>query len=184
MKLPLPPILLALALVGCEQHEPEAGLEIPVELATLRSNAFQCWQDSQHAPVEHSEHCVAVAEDYFDAFREDCDGERSYECMNYNAVLSDIRDLYNSAIIEGLVKFGIPNWIKQEHQHRPFSSHAYFDGELMRRLFNECLEQEKRDLAQDGLQAITTIMDIPLQGGQRCFRLGYPEFKTAPLREL
>lgn len=183
MKQTLCVVFLALALLGCEQREPEEEMDIPAELANLRSNAFQCWQDSEHAPVEHSEHCVAVAENYFKAYREDCDGDRSYECTNYNAVLSDIGDLYSQAIIESLINFGIPDWVKQERQRRPFSNHAYFDGKLMRDLFNECLKKEERDLAQDGLQLMTTIIDIPLESGQRCFRLGYPEFKTIPLNE-
>ena len=181
MKSTLCVVLLALALFGCEQREPEEGMDIPAELANLRSNAFQCWQDSEHAPVEHSEHCVAVAENYFNSFREDCDGDRSYECTNYNSVLSDIRNLYSDAVIEGLVNFGIPDWIRKERGERPFSSHAYFDGSLMRSRFNECLEEERRNLAQNGLQPITTIMPIPLQDGQRCFRLGHPEFRTIPL---
>lgn len=174
--------LAIIALSGCKREDGVDGkIDIPNELAHLRSNAFQCWQDSQHVPVENSEHCVAVSEDYFDAFREECDDDRSYDCMNYNAVLADIQNLYGDAIVEGLINFGIPDWIKKEGLDKVFSSHVYFDGDVMRRLFQECLKTEKEQLARSGLQPVTTIIDIPLQEGQRCFRLGYPEFKTVPV---
>ena len=174
------PALLIMS--GCERQERSDGkLDVPEELAILRSNALQCWQDSSHAPVENSEHCVVVSEGYFEAFRTDCDNDRSYDCMNRHAVLSDVRHLYSDAIIESLVNFGVPDWIRDEQHRRPFSSHVYYDGELMRRRFEKCLEIESEHLAKAGLQRVTSIMERPLQEGQRCFRLGYPEFETAPV---
>ncbi len=176
--------LLSATIAGCERVDrSQAELIVPDELASLRSNAFSCWQDSAHAPVEHSEHCVAVAENYFDAFREECDQGWSNDCADYDKVLTDIRFLYSDAIIESLVNFGIPEWIRNEEHLTSFSSHSYFDGKLMRRLFDECLKTEEHDLAKNGLQPATTIMDIPLQDGQKCFRIGHPEFRTSPLNE-
>ena len=154
---------------------------MPDELKSLRSNAFSCWQDSQHAPVEHSEHCVAVAENYFDALREECVQNSSNDCADCDKILTDIRLLYSDAIIESLVSFGIPERVRNEKNLHLFSSYAFYDGKLMRRLFDECLKTEKRELAKNGLQPATTIMDIPLQDGQNCFRIGHPAFRTQPI---
>lgn len=175
-------VLLSVTTAACEKVDrSEAELIVPDELKILRSNAFSCWQDSAHAPVEHSEHCVAVAENYFDALREECVQDCSNDCANYDKVLTDIRFLYGDAIIDSLVNFGIPEWIKNDENLTSFSSHAFYDGKLMRRLFDECLKSEARELAKNGLQPATTIMDIPLRDGQKCFRMGHPAFRTQPI---
>jgi len=176
--------LLSVTIAGCEKVDrSQAELIVPDELASLRSNAFSCWQDSAHAPVEHSEHCVAVAENYFAALREDCVQGWINDCDDYDKVLTDIRFLYSDAIIESLVNFGIPEWINKKKNLISFSSHAYYDGKLMRRLFDDCLRTEKHELAKYGLKPATTIMDLPLQDGQKCFRIGHPEFRTSPLND-
>ena len=74
-----------------------------------------------------------------------------------------------------------PEWIKNDENLTSFSSHAFYDGKLMRRLFDECLKSEARELAKNGLQPATTIMDIPLRDGQKCFRMGHPAFRTQPI---
>lgn len=175
-------LLISLILAGCEKLDrSEEVLIVPDELKGLRSNALNCWQDSVHAPVEHSEHCVAVAENYFDAYREECDREWSKDCADYDKVLTDIRFLYSDAIIESLVNFGIPEWISDQRNQTSSLSHVFYNGRLMRRLFNECLDTEKRELAKSGLQPATDIVDIPLQAGQKCFRIGHPAFRSQPI---
>jgi hypothetical protein len=175
-------LLCAVTISGCEKTDRSGtGSTVPVELRNLRSNAWNCWQDSGYAPVEHSEHCVAVAENYLDSLREECERVESIECDEYDTVMYETSSLYSDAIIESLVNFGIPEWIKDEKNREFLARHSYLNGKLMRRLFDECLKTEKRELAKNGLQPATSITDTPLQDGQKCFRINHPEFRTEPI---
>jgi hypothetical protein len=177
-------IFCFLALSACEQMpEHKQSSDVPKELAELRQDAFNCWLDSDQVPVENSEHCVFVAEHFFEAFRDECEKSQRYECINYNAHLGNIGDIYKSAIIEGLVKFGRPEWIDNAEKDHAFAGNAYFDGKLMRRLFEACLAKERLGLRRNGLQPAMTITRVPLAEGQQCVRRGYPEFKTEPLNQ-
>ena len=177
----------AFAVSACDKAPERTGKsdipQVPEELAELRSNAFSCWQDSQYAPVEQSEHCVVVAEKFGEKYRKECLESKSYECLEYNLWLANIGDLYRSAVVDSLIRFGVPKWVEERADDPVFPSRLYHDGELLRRMFEACLESEKSELAERGLQPITTIIETPLQPGQRCFRLGHPEFVTTPLRD-
>ena len=88
-----------------ERTERTAFPEVPEEFAELHSNAFSCAQDTQRVPVEHSEHCVVVAEQLGQTFREECWESTSYECLEHNLWLSILGDMYSSAVVESLIRF-------------------------------------------------------------------------------
>ena len=156
-------------------------MDVPDELQEMRSAALACSQDSKYAPVERSEHCVFVAEGFLPAYRDECNGARDYDCLNYNYVLSDITDIYNGAIVASLIRFGVPDWAKEEEKVHGSARYVYFDGNLMRSLFEQCLEDEKEQLSKSGLQPAHEVLDLPLAEGQRCYRKGYPMYETTKL---
>ena len=139
-------------------------------------------RDVEFAPLEHSEHCVFVAENLFDDSRsEKCEDERGTECQNYSVVMNDIHYGYHSAVIDSLIKYGVPERIRKIADGDPVPRFAYYDGELIREMYVECLSEERDALARNGLQPVTTIPIRPLKEGQFCFRRGYPQFETKVL---
>ena len=178
-------VVAAFAVTSCDpalsESNNDQGKEVPKELEELYSAAFSCWRDSRHAPIEHSEHCVIVAEQYIERIREDCLESHSVECMEHDVWLGAIDGFYSDAIIQSLIRFGVPQWVKENSDKEPFPEHLYHDGELLRSQFEECLKSEEDELAKSGLQPATMIINRPLMSGQRCFRRGYPDFTTAPL---
>ena len=136
-------------------------------------------QDVEFAPLEHFEHCVFVAENLFDDPRsEKCKDERGAECQNYSVVMNDIYLIYQGAIIDSLIRFDVPERIKKAADGDPVPRFKYYDGEIIREMYDKCLSEERDALARNGLQPVTTILMMPLEEGQLCFRRGYPPFET------
>ena len=145
----------------------------------LRASALNCWKDANYVPVEHSEHCVLVAEEAFESRREDCETSRSYECMNYKLVRLDILYLYRQAVVRSLLTHGRTQPIQDAIESDGYMPETvHYDEALMRQLFDDCLEAEKQALAKDGLQRVHSSADQRLKENQLCFEAGYPEFRT------
>ena len=133
-------------------------------------------------PVQDSEHCVAVAESYVEAFRDDCRQLQTWSCQKHIYALAEIKAIYSDAIIASLLRFGSPSEGRDEAGHTSFSKYDFFDGELMRRLFDKCLAGEKLSLEEKGFQPARYVVEPPaLREGQKCVRLRYPEFRIVPL---
>jgi len=118
----------------------------------------------------------------FEYLRDDCDGERSYDCANWNYVHTEAIGIYQRAIVESLSQHGQSPEMQQAID-KSWWQMVYFNGEAMRELFDACLDKEQRLLEEAGLVKIHEIAARPLRQGQRCFRKGYPHFETKPAGE-
>ena len=170
-----------LALFGCaDQPTDEGSLTVPPALSSIDEQVFRCWIDTDDVPLEHSENCVLVAESLLSTGREDCELGQSGECDAHIHASNNIHRLYNYAIIKSALNFGISDAISVAASDG--ISHAvYFDGDLIRGLFEECLRTEQEALGKKGLQRIHSVMVHPLAEDQMCIREGEGGFETAPL---
>lgn len=175
------PILIAfLVLISSCSVKPDdeqTGFEYPPELESLSRSAISCLQDTEVVPFEHSEHCVIVAESVHELYRQDCSQNYSDDCHQWNEAAFSIREVYLFAANSSLLKFGASDELKSASE-RTIPFFVFFDGELMRGLFDECLRKEQAALAEQGLTRIHSISPIILEEGQACIREGYPDFKT------
>ncbi|MEL6541166.1 MAG: hypothetical protein AAFQ34_07160 [Pseudomonadota bacterium] len=170
-----------LALLGCaDQPAKKGGLKIPPELEPLNDLVFSCWIDTEVVPLQHSEHCVIVAETILEDDRPDCFRSNSEECVELELAQHSIYSGYQAAIIQSAVNFGIPEAVSDAAKDR-IAHTVYFDGALIRGLFEECLRMEQEALAKKGLQRIHSIMVHPLAEDQMCIREGNGRFETEPL---
>ncbi|QIG52817.1 hypothetical protein G6N82_00360 [Altererythrobacter sp. BO-6] len=96
--------------------------------------------------------------------------------MAWNLVHTDLALGFQNAISESLFTRGKSTEVERLGNSEGFW--VYRQGELMRSLFEQCLAEEARELEANGLIRVTEIMDRPLKSDQRCFREGYPEFRT------
>lgn len=118
------------------------------------------------------------AEILFDFDRQDCTDNRSVECETYRNEWANAVYLYDQAVISSLVTHGPTLEAERLAGSRSELKRLFHDPEPLRRLFNQCLADEERMLQAQGLIKVTSIGDIPLAPGQRCFRKNYPEFRT------
>lgn len=166
--------LALLILTGCGADTEPPG--VPPELVGLKENVFRCVQDARWTYPERSEHCVLAAEGLLESYREDCEQNTNGECMTWKLAHTDLALGFQNAISDSLFTRGISAEVEKLGRSNGFW--VYRQGELMRSLFKQCLAEEARELEAAGLIKVTTIMIRPLQSGQRCFRKGYPEFRT------
>ena len=170
---------LALALVGCEPVKTGDKLHIPPDLEELWSDVLACQSDVEKVPLEHSEHCVIVGETLLEATRAECFKNPSSECRAFSDAWTRISSIYNGAIIDSLLIHGPSPEIVRASKQRSGSWLVYYsDGDLLRRLFNQCLADEERNLREQGLVRVRSMIERTLAPGQRCFRRDYPEFRT------
>jgi len=170
-----------LALTGCaDQPAEEGALQIPPELESLDQQVFRCWIDTDDVPLEHSENCVVVAETLLSTGRADCELGKSVECDEHIHAANSIHSQYYAAIIKSALNFEISDEIAAASKGR-IAHTVYFDGELIRGLFEECLRLEQEALAKKGLKRIHSIVVHPLAEDQMCIREGQGGFETEPL---
>jgi hypothetical protein len=96
--------------------------------------------------------------------------------MNWKLVHTDLALGYQNAVTQSLVERGLSPEI--EKHKRTFGHLLYRQDNLMRSLFQQCLADEASALEAKGLIRVSRTMVHPLQSDQRCFRKGYPEFRT------
>ena len=172
-------VALALGLAGCEPVKTGDKLYIPPDLGELWSAVLSCRNDVEKVPLEHSEHCVIVGERLLDVTRPQCFENPSYECKAFSDAWGRISTIYNEAVIDSLLIHGpSPEIVRASGQASGAWSVYYSEGELLRRLFDTCVADEEHDLRAQGLVKVSSMRDTPLAPGQRCFRKGYPEFRT------
>lgn len=170
---------LPMGLAGCEPVKTGNELQIPTDLKDLWNNALACRSDVEKVPVEHSEHCVILGETLLETTRPGCAENQSSECKAFSDAWDRISTVYDQAIIDSLLIHGPSLEIVRATDKTSGSWLVYYSqGKLLRRLFNQCLADEERDLRAQGLVRVSSIRETPLEPGQRCFRKGYPEFRT------
>ena len=170
--------VLAFGAAGCDPVQIGDADYVPPEVRELRSDVLSCFMDVDKVPFEHSEHCVTVGEKLFEAEREDCFENNSFECQSYRDEWVKIASFYDRAIITSLLTHGPSAEVKRLSEKSGVPHLLYRDGKLLRSLFNQCLAAEESALRAQGLVKVMSIRDIPLAPGQLCFRKGYPEFGT------
>ncbi|MBA4044434.1 MAG: hypothetical protein C0471_08465 [Erythrobacter sp.] len=170
--------MLALAAAGCDPVPRGDADYVSPELQEQRNNLLACFRDVDQVPLERSEHCVIAAEILFDFDRQDCTNNRSAECETHGNEWSNAVYLYDQAVISSLVTHGPTLEAERLVGSRRELKRLFHDPKPLHRLFNQCLSDEERMLQAQGLTKVTSIVDIPLAPGQRCFRKDYPEFRT------
>jgi hypothetical protein len=88
--------------------------------------------------------------------------------------------MYQIAITSSLVEHGVSAPLKAASE-QTVPHLIFFDGELLREQFENCLREEERSLEQAGLRRVRSITILPLAEGQMCIRAGYPVFETDAL---
>lgn len=170
---------LALVLAGCEPERTGDELHIPTDLKDLWNNALACRSDVAKVPLEHSEHCVILGETLLETTRAECVENHSSKCQAFSDAWGRISTIYDQAIIDSLLIHGPSPEIVRATDKTSGSWLVYYSqGKLLRRLFNQCLADEDRNLRAQGLGRVSSIRQTPLERGQLCFRKGYPEFRT------
>jgi hypothetical protein len=170
--------VLAIAVAGCEPVPLGDPDYVSPDMQELRNNVLACLSDVDDVPLERSEHCVVTAERLFDLGRDDCAQNRSYECEAYRDEWSKVVTFYDRAVIASLVNHGTTPEAEQMLGSRQRLKALFHNPKPLRRLFNQCLADEERDLREQGLIKVKAIILTPLEPGQRCFRKDYPEFRT------
>lgn len=171
-------VLLASA---CAPSGSDERLVVPAELKQLRENALACSRDVQYARIENSEHCALTAENIFKVSKQECEKADTKPCREFSRVQDDIYLIYQGAIAESLFEHGkgrVVEILSKDYWWR----NIYLNGNIMRRLYQKCLERETKNLAKKGLVPATSIAMIPLEDGQQCFRADYPAFETKTLQ--
>lgn len=174
--------MVLLGVSGCEPAAEDTRLDVPADLKDLRQNALNCSRDVQWTHAERSEHCVLVAENIFKDSQNECWESDSKNCLNWRLVHSDISLIYQGAIAESLFQFGKSDEMTEVAADE-FSRMIYLNGEIMRNLFERCVEDEQKELEVTGLRKILDIPLRPLDENQRCFRAGYPAFEVEPVNQ-
>ncbi|MEM9312846.1 MAG: hypothetical protein AAGA34_15495 [Pseudomonadota bacterium] len=170
-----------MALFGCADQPTDRGdLTVPPALKSLDEQVFRCWIDTDDVPLEHSENCVLVGETLLAAGRDDCELGQSDECDEHIQAANNVHFQYQHAIIKSAINFQVSEEIVAASKDR-IAHTVYFDGELLRGLFEDCLRMEQEALAKKGLQRISSVMIYPLAEDQMCIREGNGGFETAPL---
>lgn len=132
--------------------------------------------DAYETYPERSEHCVLAAEAFSELQREECEASMSKNCVSWRLAYLDLLYGYQSAVSESLFERGKSPEV--ENLEERMALHVYRDGTTMRSLFDQCLADEARELEKAGLIKVTTVVVPSLEEGQRCFRKGYPNFRT------
>ncbi|WP_146029834.1 hypothetical protein [Erythrobacter sp. SAORIC-644] len=174
------PLIFLATVVACDGGAESVGLDVPEDLQELRENALNCSRDVAWTHAERSEHCVLVAENIFDDSENECWEGSSDRCLNWRLVHSDISLFYQGAIAESLFEHGKSIEMAKVSEGE-FWRMVYFDGKLMRELFQQCLQVEEKELAEVNLAKVHQVPLQRLRENQRCFRRGYPDFETKPL---
>ena len=174
-------LIFSIAVAACDGGTESEGLDVPEELKELRSHALNCSRDVAWTYIERSEHCVLVAENIYKDSTNECWEDNSNRCLKWRIVHSDISLLYQGAIAESLFEHGKSAEMAGASDGE-FWRMVYFDGKLMRRLFQQCITFEESELADANLTRIHQVPLRPLRENQRCFRRGYPEFETRPVK--
>lgn len=173
--------LAVIVAAACTPKVSDERLVVPAELKQLRENALACSRDVQYTRIENSEHCALTAENIFEVSKPECEKIDTKDCRNFSRVQDDIYSIFQGAIAESLFEHGkgrLVEILSKDYLWR----NIYLNGEIMRRLYQKCLERETQGLAKKGLVPATSIPMIPLQDGQQCFRAGYPAFETKALQ--
>ena len=176
------PLIFLTILSACDTAHDTEEMRIPPDLIDLRQNALNCSRDVQWTHAERSEHCVLVAENMFADGQNECWESNSYSCLNWRLVHSDISLNYQGAIADSLFEHGKSDEMVEISKNE-FWREVYLDGKTMRSLFEQCIDAEERDLKEVGLRKVSSLAWMPLEDGQRCFRAGYPQFETEPIRQ-
>tara|TARA_B100001179_G_scaffold110570_1_gene78846 strand:- start:393 stop:944 length:552 start_codon:yes stop_codon:yes gene_type:complete len=176
------PLIVLMILSACDAARDKEEMPIPADLESLRQNALNCSRDVQWTHAERSEHCVMVAENIFADHQNECWESNSIPCLNWRLVHSDISLIYQGAIAESLFEHGKSDEMIEISENE-FWREVYLNGKAMRSLFEQCIDAEERELKEVGLRKVSSLALMPLEDGQRCFRAGYPQFKTEPIRQ-
>ncbi|WP_196795254.1 hypothetical protein [Porphyrobacter sp. AAP82] len=120
-----------------------------------------------------------MGERLLDVTRPQCFENPSSECEAFSDAWGRVSTIYNEAIIDSRLIHGPSPEIVRASWQASGAWHVYYsEGELLRRLFSQCLADEERALREQGLIKVKSIAMPTLQPGQRCLRKGHPEFRT------
>lgn len=179
--------IFCLALAACQQAPVEdQHRKVPTELQALHDVVFKCHLDAQALRFEHSEHCVISAEtilEPLEAYNERCDRSnkrQSVECLEFDLAHSNIFSLFQMAIINSSLRHGVSQKI-EERVPESAGLEVYLDSDLMRELFEKCLQDEAAALAKEGLKRVHSVFPTILEDDQMCVRAGAGVFETQPL---